>query len=53
MLYTDLFIIPSQIYKFRAMYSPITRSTLLYLQYLVLFTQVAAGSILGEHYQIL
>jgi len=28
---------------FRAMYSPIIRSTLLYLQYLVVFTQVAAG----------
>ena len=51
----------------RAMFSPTIRSTCLYLQYLVVFTQVAAGwclkcvetkfqSIqrnLGEHYQIL
>jgi hypothetical protein len=28
---------------FRAMFSPIIRSTFLYLQYLVVFTQVAAG----------
>jgi len=28
---------------FRATFSPIIRSTLLYLQYLVVFTQVAAG----------
>jgi hypothetical protein len=28
---------------FRAMFSPIIRSTWLYLQYLVVFTQVAAG----------
>jgi hypothetical protein len=28
---------------FRAMFSPIIRSTLLYLQYLVVFTRVAAG----------
>jgi hypothetical protein len=28
---------------FRAMFSPIIRSTLLYLQYLVVFIQVAAG----------
>ena len=28
---------------FRAIFSPITRSTWLYLQYLVVFTQVAAG----------
>ena len=28
---------------FRAMFSPIIRSTLLYLQYLVVFTQVPAG----------
>ena len=39
---------------FRAMFSPIIRSTWLYLHYLVVFTQVAAaGSNLGEHYQIL
>ena len=37
------FIIPSQLYMFRAMFSPIIRSTWLYLQYLVVFTQVAAG----------
>jgi hypothetical protein len=28
---------------FRAMFSPIMKNTLLYLQYLVVFTQVAAG----------
>ena len=28
---------------FRAMFSPIIRSTSLYLQYLIMFTQVAAG----------
>ena len=28
---------------FRAMFSPISKSTWLYLQYLVVFTQVAAG----------
>jgi len=28
---------------FRAMFSPIIKSTWLYLQYLVVFTQVAAG----------
>jgi hypothetical protein len=53
---------------FRATFSPIIRSNWLYLQYLVVFTQVAAGcclewgenaiktsvgSKLGEHYQIL
>jgi len=40
---------------FRAMFSPIIKSTWLYLQYLVVFTQVAAGwsagSNLGEYYQ--
>jgi hypothetical protein len=35
--------IPSQLYVFRAMFSPIIRSTWLYLQYLVMFTQVAVG----------
>jgi len=39
----DYFIIPSWLYMFRAMFSPIIRSTRLYLQYLVVFTQVAAG----------
>ena len=39
----DIFIIPSQLYLFRAMFSPIIRSTSLYLQYLVVFTQVADG----------
>jgi len=43
MPYMDLFIIPSRLYMFRAMFSPIIRSTWLYLQYLVVFTQVAAG----------
>jgi len=38
---------------FRAMFSPIIRSTRLYLQYLVVFTLVAAGSNLVEYYQIL
>ena len=53
---------------FRAMFSPIIRRTWLYLQYLVVFTQVAAGwcvgcvsthprhqpaDNLGEYYQIL
>jgi len=47
---------------FRAVFSPIIRSIRLHLQYLVVFTQVAAGwcleeipagSNLGEHYQIL
>jgi hypothetical protein len=43
-----------QLYMFRAMFSPIIRSTGLYLQYVVVFTQVAAaGSNVGEHYQIL
>jgi predicted small integral membrane protein len=32
---------------FRAMFSPTIRSTLLYLQYLVVFTQVVAGWFLG------
>jgi hypothetical protein len=43
MHYIDSFIIPSRLYRFRAMFSHIIRSTLLYLQYLVVFTQVAAG----------
>ena len=42
---------------FRAMFSPIIRSIWLYLQYLVVFTQIAAdwtaGSNLSEHYQLL
>jgi len=51
---------------FRAMFSPVVRSTWVYLQYLVVFTQAAAewclgrvstktpaGSYLGEYYQIL
>jgi len=41
--YIDSFIIPSRLYVFRAMFSPIIRSTRLYLQYLVVFNQVAAG----------
>jgi len=43
MHYIDQFIIPSQLYMFRAMSLPIIRSTRLYLQYLVVFIQVAAG----------
>ena len=43
MHYVDLFIIPSQLYMFRAMFSPIIRSTWRYLQYLVVFPQVAAS----------
>jgi hypothetical protein len=35
MPYIDLFIIPSRLYMFRAMFQPIIRSTWLYLQYLV------------------
>jgi hypothetical protein len=41
--YIDEFIIPSRLYMFRAMFSPVISSTWLYLQYLVVFTQVAAG----------
>jgi hypothetical protein len=41
--YTDWFNIPSRLYMFRTMFSPIIRSTWLYLQYLVVFTQVAAS----------
>jgi len=46
------FIIPSQLYMFRAIFSPIIRSIWLYLQHLVVFTQVhpfgtSAGSNLG------
>jgi len=43
MHYTGEFIIPSRLYMFRVMFSSIIRSTWLYLQYLVVFTQVAAG----------
>ena len=43
MHYIDSFIIPSQLYMFWSMFSPIIRSTWLYLQYLVVFTHVAAG----------
>jgi len=39
----DKFIILSRLYMFRLMFSPIIRSIWLYLQYLVVFTQVAAG----------
>jgi len=35
-------MVPSRLYMFRAMFSPIIRSTWLYLQCLVVFTQVAA-----------
>jgi hypothetical protein len=66
MRYIDEFMIPSWLYKFRTMFSPIVRSTWLYLQYLVVFSQVAASWCLGwfeiakqfqlilsEHYPIL
>jgi len=36
-------IIPSQLYMFREKFSPIIRSTWLYLQLLVMSTDVAAG----------
>jgi len=35
--------IPNQLYTFRAMFSPIIRSTWLYLQLLILSTHIAAG----------
>ena len=35
--------IPNQLYMFRAMSSPIVRSTSLYLQHLILSTGIAAG----------
>jgi len=38
---------------FRAMFSPIIRSTGLYLRHLLIFTNVAAGSDIGEYYQML
>ena len=41
--YIGLFIIPSQLYMFRAIFSPIIRSTWLYLQHLVIYTNVVAG----------
>jgi len=47
MHYAGSFIIPNQLYRFRANFSPITRSTRLYLQYLVVFTQVVASWFLG------
>jgi len=37
----------NQLYMFRAMFSPIIKSTWLYLQYLVIFTNVAACWCLG------
>jgi hypothetical protein len=53
MYYIDQFIIPSQLYMFRAMFSPIIKNTWLYIQYLLVFTQVAAnwqpGSSVAEH----
>jgi len=44
-----------QLYMFRAMFSPIIRSTRLYLQYLVVenASKTPAGNNLGEYYQIL
>jgi hypothetical protein len=38
-----ILIIPSRLYMFQAMFLPIIRSTWMYLQYLVKFSQVAAG----------
>ena len=35
--------IPNQLYTFRAMFSPIIRSICLYLQLLILSTDIAAG----------
>ena len=43
MHYIDEIIILSRLYMFRAMFSPIIGSAWLYLQYLVVFTQAAAG----------
>jgi len=43
--------IPSQIYMFRAMFSPITKSTWLYLQHLVMSTDVAADINVGGRYK--
>jgi len=43
MHYIDYFIITSQLYMFRAMFSPIIGKTWLYLQCLLVFAQVAAG----------
>jgi hypothetical protein len=37
--YIGKFIIPSRLYMFRAIFSPIIRSTWLYLQYLIMFSQ--------------
>jgi hypothetical protein len=51
MHYIDKFIIPNRLYTFRAMFSPIIRSTLLYLQYLVVFNQVAAVWCLDSGHQ--
>jgi len=42
-IYIGSFFIPSQLYMFDAMFSPIIRSTWLYLQHLVVFTLVASG----------
>ena len=40
---SDYLFIPNQLYMFRAMFSPIIRSTWMYLQFLVLSTDIAAG----------
>jgi len=47
--YISKFFIPGRLYMFRAMFSPIIRSIWLYLQYLVVFTQVAAGVRVTNH----
>ena len=43
--------IPSQFYMFRAMSSSIIRSTWLYLQLLILSTDIAGGCNIGGQYQ--
>jgi hypothetical protein len=45
--YIEKFTFSSRPYVFRAMFSSIIRSTWLYLQYLVVFMEVAAGWCLG------
>ena len=42
--------IPNQLCMFRAMFSPIIRSSWQYLQLLILSTDIAAGNIVGALY---
>jgi len=44
--------IHNQLYMFRAMFSPIIRSTWLYLQLLILSTVTAVGCIMDEKHRI-